>query len=120
MVTKQVLGVRSPKENKGTFDKKDPFYGDINVKRETLVGTVVKKDANRSATIEWRRAVFVQKYERQEKRKSKVRVHNPASIDAQVGDRVLVARTRPLSKTKHHVILKVLANDDGLVTESKV
>ncbi len=119
MVKKQVLGVNAPKENKGTYDKKDPFYGATNVKAETLVGTVVKKDAHRSATIEWRRAVFVPKYERQEQRKSRIRVHNPASVDAKVGDRVLVARTRPLSKTKHHVILKVLSADVESTTGKK-
>jgi small subunit ribosomal protein S17 len=116
MANKQVLGINAPKQKEGQFDKNDPFYGTINVKTETLVGTVVKRDANRSATIEWGRAVLVQKYERQEARRSRIRVHNPASIDAQIGDKVLVARTRPISKTKHHVIIKIIGDDTPVVS----
>ena len=32
-------------------------------------------------------------------------------VDAQVGDMVVVARTRPLSKTKNHVILGVVSEE---------
>ena len=117
MANTQVLGIKAPKQKEGVFDKNDPFYGSLNVKTETLVGTVIKKDANRSATIEWNRAVLVPKYERQESRRSRMRVHNPASIDAQIGDRVLVARTRPISKTKHHVILKIIGNEEETSTK---
>ena len=52
--------------------------------------------------------VDVPKYERKDKRRSRIRVHNPASINAQIGDKVLVAKTRPISKSKHHVILRVI------------
>lgn len=117
MANKQVLGINPPKQKEGVFDKNDPFYGTLNVKTETLVGTVIKKDANRSATIEWDRAVLVRKYERQESRRSRIRVHNPVSIDAKIGDKVLVARTRPISKTKHHVILKIIGNEEETTTQ---
>ena len=40
-------------------------------------------------------------------RRSRLRVHNPPAINAQIGQEVLVARTRPISKTKHHVIIKI-------------
>ncbi len=104
---KTILGVPAPPKP-DVQDKNDPFYGNLSVKNETLTGVVVKRDISRSATIEWERARFVKKYERYEDRKSRLRVHNPASVDAQVGQRVLVAKTRPISKTKHHVILKVI------------
>ncbi|MEW5897040.1 MAG: 30S ribosomal protein S17, partial [Nanoarchaeota archaeon] len=66
-----------------------------------------RKDTNKSATIEWLRPFYVPKYERFEIRRSRLRVHNPPCIDAQVGQSVLVARTRSLSKTKNHVILQI-------------
>lgn len=109
---KEVLGIKAPAEKPEKHDKNCPFYGHLNVKRETFVGTIVKKDANGSATIEWKRSVFVPKYERQEIKTSRIRVHNPACILANVGDKVLVARTRPISKTKHHVILKVFGEEE--------
>ncbi|MBI2669188.1 30S ribosomal protein S17 [Candidatus Woesearchaeota archaeon] len=100
-----VLGMPAPQTE--CADRKCPFHGEINVKTELFNGKVVKKDINRSATIEWFRPHYVQKYERHEIRRSRLRVHNPRCINANIGDTVIAARTRPLSKTIHHVIVKV-------------
>jgi len=108
---KTVFGINAP--TKVGEDKKCPFHGNITVKNETMKGKVVKKDTNHSATIEWTKSRSVPKYERYEVRKYRLRVHNPPSIDAEVGQNVLVARTRPLSKTKNHVIIKILENESN-------
>lgn len=107
MVTprKELLGQEAPKAS--CTDRKCPYHGQLTVAPEVLTGTVIKKDVNRSATIEWNRAKYISKYERYQLRRSRLRVHNPGCINARVGDAVIVARSRPLSKTKHHVILKV-------------
>ena len=109
-MTKKILGVESPQ--KECTDQKCPFHGEVNVKRELLKGKVVKRDINHSATIQWARSLYVPKYERYEIRRSRIRVHNPPCIDAEIGKTVLVARTRPLSKTKHHVILQIIEKED--------
>ncbi len=100
---KEIFGVKAPE--KECTDKKCPFHGEINVKKELLRGKVIKKDINRSATIEWEKTTYVPKFERYQVSKSRLRVHNPTCVDAQIGDVVVVARTRPLSKVKNHVIL---------------
>jgi len=109
-VRKEVLGVPAPKKafDSAYHHKNCPFTGKLAVKKELLSGVVIKKDTNKSATIEWNRTKYVPKYERYEVRRSRLRVHNPPCLDAQVGQKVLVARTRPLSKTKNHVILQVV------------
>ncbi|MBS3116174.1 30S ribosomal protein S17 [Candidatus Woesearchaeota archaeon] len=109
-IKKTVLGVEAPQKayDPVNYDKKCPFTGEITVKKELLRGKVIKKDTNKSATIEWLSHFYVPKYERFEMRRSRLRVHNPPSVNADVGQEVLVARTRPLSKTKHHVILKII------------
>src|SRR3989344_3243335 len=89
-------------------DKKCPFHGEINVKKEFFTGKVVQKDLNRSATIQWLDPFYVPKYERYEIRRRRARVHNPSCIDAQIGDEVIAARCRPLSKTKNHIIITKL------------
>ena len=104
-IKNEVLGVKAPKET--CTDKKCPFHGQMAVKKEFFTGEVVKKDVSHTATIEWSRSVYVRKYERYETKRSRMRVHNPPCIDAKIGERVLVAKTRPLSKMKTHVILKV-------------
>lgn len=94
-------------------DKKCPFHGKILVKKEEHHGKIIKKDSNRSATIEWERQYYIPKYERYERRWSRLHVHNPPCIDAQVGDTVRVARTRPLSKTKYFAIVEVVKKAGG-------
>ena len=109
-VRKEVLGIPAPERayDSQYYDQKCPFTGGLVVKKELLTGKVIKKDTNKSATIEWNSSSYVPKYERFALKRSRLRVHNPPCLDAQIGQKVLVARTRPLSKTKHHVIIQIL------------
>lgn len=78
----------------------------------TFTGTVVSDRMTRTVTVAWERRHFVQKYQRYERRYSKVKAHNPDEIDAKVGDRVTIAETRPISKTKHFIITSKEAKKD--------
>ena len=49
---------------------------------------------------------MVPKYQRYEKRRSKVHAHNPPCITAKIGDIVTIAECRRLSKTKSYVVVK--------------
>ncbi|HIG92967.1 MAG: small subunit ribosomal protein S17 [archaeon GW2011_AR9] len=111
----EILGIPAP--GKVCSDIKCPFHGKILVKNELLTGKVIKKDINHSATIEWFTQYHLPKYERFETRRSRMRVHNPACINATVGAMVIVARTRPLSKTKNHVIIQVTGHVTALLQE---
>jgi small subunit ribosomal protein S17 len=73
-----------------------------------MMGEVVSTKAALSATVRVVRKVFVPKYNRYKTRYSKTHVHNPASINAKVGDTVQYVGCRPISKTKSSVIVKVL------------
>ncbi len=103
----KILGVQAP--SKSCTDRKCPFHGDITVKKDTVQGQVIKKDINHSATIESYRLHHLPKYERHEVRRVRMRVHNPACLDAKIGAKVLAARTRPLSKTKNYVIIQIVS-----------
>ena len=97
------------KKNKESCDdKKCPIHGHVNIKKESYTGTIIKKDASRSATVEWNRQHYIKKYERYELRRSRLHVHNPACINAGIGDVVRVLKTRPLSKTKNFSIVEVV------------
>jgi small subunit ribosomal protein S17 len=98
------IEVKVPKEK--CLDKNCPYHGTIKLRGRTFTGTIVSKDTHKSAVVEWGRIIKIPKYERTEKRKSKVSVHNPACIDAQKGDTVKIVETRPMSKTKKFVIIE--------------
>jgi small subunit ribosomal protein S17 len=50
---------------------------------------------------------FVRKYNRYEKRSSRIHAHNPPCIQAKTGDTVKIAECRPLSKTTSFVVVEV-------------
>ena len=107
--------MKKSKTNKECSDKKCPFHGDIKLRGRTFTGVVLAKDAHRTATIEWSYPVLVPKYERNEIRRTKIHVHNPECVDANIGDIVKVSETRPLSKTKNFVIIKNLGKEKGFM-----
>ena len=99
------------KKNVVCNDKKCPFHGNVKLRGSTFKGIVIATDVYRSATIKNERMFYVKKYERYEKRRTKLKVHNPQCINAKKGDLVIVKECKPLSKTKHFVIVKKTSHD---------
>ncbi|MEW6063192.1 MAG: 30S ribosomal protein S17 [Nanoarchaeota archaeon] len=98
------IGIEAP--NVECKDKKCPFHGNLSVRGRSFTGNVVKADAYGTICLEWLRLVYMPKYERYEKRRSRIKAHNPKCISAKVGDKVVVMECRPLSKTKHFVVVR--------------
>ena len=80
----------------------------ITPRGRTLTGKLIKQDISKSATVQIEYSLFIKKYERHEKRRSKIRVHNPEEINAKIGDMVKIKETRPISKTKHFIITEII------------
>ena len=113
-----LFATKKMKENKKApkkecEDKKCPFHGNTVLRGRTFVGVIMKKDTHKTATVEWYYKLFVPKYERYETRRTRIHVHNPPCIDANIGDRVKVAEARPISKTKNFVIIENLGKEKG-------
>ena len=94
-------------------DKKCPVHGSVKCRGKSFVGTVLSTKMHNTAILEWSWKHFIPKYERYEKRRTKIKVHNPACIHANDGDVVKVMECRPLSKTKHFVIIEKLGVEKG-------
>ena len=69
-------------------------------------GTIIKKDTHQTIVVEWSRLYYLKKFERYEKRRSRIRAHNPPCINAKIGDTVTIIETRPISKTKSFVVVQ--------------
>lgn len=93
-------------------DKKSPFSSNVSIRGKTFVGKVVSDAMNKTVKVEWDNTVMSQKYRRYLKTKTKVAAHNPEEINAKQDDMVLIGETRPLSKTKHFVVLKILTKEE--------
>lgn len=98
----------------------------IRTRGRTFTGLVVESKMQSTAIVEWPRRKYVTKFERYEKTRTKVKVHNPKEIDAKKGDIVKVIECRPISKTKHFTIVEKIGHEKlfeakrELLEESKV
>jgi len=87
-------------------DIKCPFHGNTKVRGRMLTGKVISSKMAKFAIVEMVKRRYVKKYERYEKRRTKIHVHNPLCINAKPGDEVKVMECRKISKTKNFVIIE--------------
>lgn len=87
-------------------DKRCPIHGNLKTRGRNFMGHVIRIKDKR-VVIEFERFVYIKKYERYEKRKTRIHAHLPDCMasNVKVGDYVLVAECRPLSKIMHHVLI---------------
>ena len=87
-----------------------PREAPLAVKGRIMSVRVVSANMQQTAKVELDRKVFLPKYERYEKKRTRMLVHNPLSVNAQPGDMVKIRECRPISKTKHFVIIEKVAS----------
>eukprot|EP00164_Ancoracysta_twista_P013743 GFYU01022068.1.p2 GENE.GFYU01022068.1~~GFYU01022068.1.p2 ORF type:complete len:129 (-),score=18.74 GFYU01022068.1:62-448(-) len=84
---------------------------------KSLVGIVKSASMNRTATVAVERQAVAAIYRKAVKRTTTYKAHDKYNV-CSVGDEVRIVETRPLSKTKRHVVAEVLrkANQPKLNT----
>ena len=95
--------------NEECYDKRCPFHGSLSIRGRIFQGKIVKlKEKN--LKIELERVAYVSKYERYLKKKTSLHAHIPQCLrkDMHVGDIIEIEECRPLSKTIHHVVIKII------------
>lgn len=92
-------------------DKHCPSHGSISTRGRSFVGDVTNVNIHKTITVEWPRQFYLKKYERFEKRRTRIKAHKPDCIEVEVGDKVKVMETRPIAKTKNFVVVEVLSNN---------
>ncbi len=105
------------KESKdgGCSDEQCPVHGTLSARGRIFEGTVIKKFPRRIA-IEFERTIFIKKYERYAKTKTKLHARLPdcEKERVNVGDYVQIRECRPLSKIIHFVYIKTIRKREGL------
>jgi small subunit ribosomal protein S17 len=100
------IGVEVKAPEKKCEDIRCPFHGSLSTYGRTFTGTVASDKMSRTVSVVWERRVHIPKYERYEKRRSKVKAHNPDCMNAKEGDKVTIIQCRPISKTKQFVVIE--------------
>lgn len=105
-MVKKDIGLDVKKPRASCESDKCPWHGSLRVRGKMFEGTVVSDKSVNTAVVEWNYYKKIPKYERYERRKTKISVHNPTCINAKRGDVVSIAECKPLSKSKHFVIIE--------------
>jgi small subunit ribosomal protein S17 len=107
------IGLNVEEPETACADENCPFHGTLSVRGQTIVGEVASTDMEKTVVVEREYDVKVPKYDRYMKRRSRISAHAPPCLELSVGDTVTIAETRPLSKTKSHVVVSRTAGDDS-------
>ena len=88
-------------------DKYCPFHGITRIRGKITKGEVVSKRSRKTVIIRFDYNQFIPKYQRYERRNSRLACHLPNCLEdtIDVGDRVIVGESRKISKTKSFIVL---------------
>lgn len=81
----------------------------------SVIGTVVSNKMHKTIVVEIERKVKHPLYGKYMKRFSRMYAHDDANA-CKVGDVVLIKQSRPLSKTKHWVLVRVMEKNEQDIT----
>jgi len=98
------LSFKKPK--KACDDVNCPFHGELAVRGRVLEGKVVSAKMDKTAIVERDYLLYVPKFIRYERRRSRIPSHNPPCVGAKAGNRVKIAECRPISKTVSFVVVE--------------
>ena len=89
-----------------------PAHGNLKVRGRTFEGKVIKKFHKR-IVIEFERMIYVRKYERYKKSKTKIHARLPVCMEKEINvdDLVKVQECRPLSKIIHFVVIEKIKSE---------
>ncbi|HLD02902.1 MAG TPA: 30S ribosomal protein S17 [Candidatus Nanoarchaeia archaeon] len=107
MEEKKTIGVDVSMPKETCNDSHCPFHSGFSVRGRTLFGTVTKNVLHKTASIEFPRLHYVPKYERFEKRRTRIKAHVPPCMIVAKGDHVRIMESRKISKTKSFVVIEV-------------
>ena len=115
---KKEIEVKKMKEGKKKVagaickDKDCHIHGNLKIRGRVFQGKVIKKFHKR-VVIEFERMVYVSKYERYAKSKTKIHARLPVCMekDINIGDLIRVQECRPLSKIIHFVVIEKIKEE---------
>src|SRR3989338_9932958 len=102
------IGIPITPPTKTCDDKHCPFHGNLKPRGRSFTGKVIRDVMHRTTIIEFPRRHYIPKYERFEKRRTRIKAHIPPCMNITKGDTIKIMESRPISKTKNFVALEVL------------
>ena len=101
------------KEQVQCSDKYCPNHGSTSTRGRSFKGKVIKKFPKR-VVIEFERTIYIKKYERYSKRKTKLHARLPECMakEINVGDYIEIRECRPISKIVHFIVINKVSGSE--------
>jgi small subunit ribosomal protein S17 len=123
---KQKMEKNEKKDSAGAeqscLDARCPFHGNLSLRGRIFRGTVIKKFHKR-VVIEFEKIIYIRKYERYLKSKTKLHAHLPDCLfeEINIGDYVEIKECRKLSKIISFVVVNKIrsGNNEKISGEAK-
>ncbi len=93
-------------------DPNCPFHGNLKLRGRILQGYVISTKMHKTIVIQRDYNYYISKYQRYERRKSKVTAHLPDCIEVEEKDQVKIAECRKISKTVAFVVIEKIMKED--------
>ena len=107
-MTKNIgLPVKEPKKKAVENEKNNSFNGSLTIRGKLFEGIVINAKAKGTATIQKESPIYFTKFKRFGRSKNKIHAHVPSNLNVQVGDYVIAAECRPISKSVSFVVVEV-------------
>ncbi|MHA2037674.1 MAG: 30S ribosomal protein S17 [Promethearchaeota archaeon] len=103
-----IPGVVTPKTKaEECQDQSCPYHGNTRIRGKITQGIIVSKKSKNSVIIRRDYVQFVKKYQRYERRNTRLACHLPECLihEVDIGDLVKVGESRKISKTKAFIVL---------------
>ena len=101
-----VAGLEIAAPKKKCDDERCPFHGNLKVRGKILSGRVVSTAGKNFVVVEMQYLHKLGKYNRGERRRSRLSAHLPPCVESHEGDVVTLGECRPLSKTISFVVVQ--------------
>ncbi|MEM3711461.1 MAG: 30S ribosomal protein S17 [Thermoprotei archaeon] len=82
-----------------------PYHGHLKVRGIILESKVFQMRSKNMVVVEREYVFYNKKYQRYERRRSRIHAHLPPCVDVSTGDVVLIGESRPIAKSVSFVVL---------------
>ena len=104
-----IPGVTPP--TKTCEDANCPYHGKIKLRGRILSGVVTSTKMNSTVVVQRNFTFYIKKYQRYERRNSKIAAHLPHCIEVEVGDTVRIAESKKISKTVNFIVIDKVSEE---------
>ena len=90
-----------------------------NANKKKMIGVVVKNKMDKTVIVEIERSYKHSIYHKYLKTKKRYKAHDEEN-KCEIGDRVLIVETRPLSKEKKWLVKDILKREESIIIQEEV